>query len=96
MTRHYILTALRDIMLEYLKEPRWGLREKEFKSRSDKLWAVDEVLDCVRHSNLPPEEAISEFIHKCERFARYPKTRDAFLTARDVGITMLDLVRAMM
>lgn len=96
MTRRYILTALKEIMLEYLKEPRWGLTEREFMSRSDKLWAVDEILDYIRHSNLSPEEATLEFIRKCERFARYQSTKDMFLTARDIGITVLDLIRAMM
>lgn len=95
MTRHYILNALRDIMLEHIREPRWGLREDEFLKRSDTLWSVDEAIAYARRSNLPPEEALLEFARKCQHFAKYEKTRDSFITAMYTAATMADIVRAM-
>ena len=94
MTKNYILSVLREDMLDRLKEPRWGLREGVFKIRSVKIWAANEILRVIHESNKDPERAILEFLVKIDRCGiRNSETRKIFLMARSEAETMLDIVR---
>lgn len=96
MSKDYILTVLRDLMSEYLKEPRWGIRRKHFEMRSIQQWAVEEILYQIRCSDLPPENTLEEFIGNCYRCSKYKKeTKIIFETAMEIGEIMYDILEAM-
>lgn len=92
----YILDALRECVLEELKEPRWGLPKGYFEQRSYTKWATQEAIHAIEKYNGDPKIALEWFVTKMDRYACLSRESGIiFSVAYDVGQWMLDLIYAM-
>lgn len=79
-----------------LPEPRCHLTKSHFLQRSYSIWAAEEVLRTIRkRKDVTPIIAVEEFAYRMEYFScKKPKGSDVFSVAHDVGMDILDILRA--
>ena len=89
--------VLKESISEFFNDPKWGMNNELITRRSTELWAAKELLLwIIKHPDLPPEEALKDFIQNCNRCTKYSKeSKQIFTIAIEMASSMIEIIRAM-
>ena len=98
--KHYILWALKLMLSEVIKEPKWGLskaQQEKFKLATLRKWAADDLLNEIKLSNEPPDLVVEAWVNKVCHYTNLTlKGKEIFEAAKDVGEIAEDILLGMM
>lgn len=98
--KDYILRCIEDYMLEFCKEPIWGVsrRHYSFELASYNRATVKEILCAIKDSDLPPAIVVEDFAKKMDIFAckaRTNQSKQMFSIAHDMAVCIGDFLMAL-
>ncbi len=92
-TKKMILENLRKNRDRCYRRPKWGMPKGYFDQLSYHNWAVEEIIQEIEKSDMPPMLVVEEFINKMDDYScNNRKNSRMFSIAKDAGEWVLDVL----